>query len=154
MATELTNLKYELNKLGEESKKFLIDVLQRNGKIASGDLIKSIDYKVIEDANGILLKIIANETFNFVDEGRRAGARMPPITPIENWMKRKGIGFKKMSSKSAAFLVARSISQKGIKPLRLKKQLVNDFLGNRAQVLLKAAAQKDIQKIIDNIVSK
>ena len=154
MATELTNLKYELNKLGEESKKFLIDVLQRNGKIASGDLIKSIDYKVIEDANGILLKIIANETFNFVDEGRRPGARMPPITPIENWMKRKGIGFKKMSSKSAAFLVARSISQKGIKPLRLKKQLVNDFLGNRAQVLLKAAAQKDIQKIIDNIVSK
>jgi hypothetical protein len=147
---DFKNLEYELNQLGKESVKFLKDVLIRNNKVATGDLINSIDYQVIEESNGFILNILANETFNFVDEGRRPG-KQPPVKPILSWIRNKHIKFNKMSDNPTAFIIARSIGKKGIKPLRLKKQLMNDFLDNRAKLLMTGAAQKDVQVMIDEL---
>jgi hypothetical protein len=147
---DFKNLEYELNQLGKESVKFLKDVLIRNNKVATGDLINSIDYQVIEESNGFILNILANETFNFVDEGRRPG-KQPPVKPILSWIRNKHIKFNKMSDSQTAFIIARSIGKKGIKPLRLKKQLMNDFLDNRAKLLMTGAAQKDVQVMIDEL---
>lgn len=145
-----TNIEYELNKLGQESIKFLKDILIRNNKLDTGSLINSLDYKVIKESNSFILKILANDTFNFVDEGRRPG-KQPPIKPIQNWVNRKGIKIKNYSDRQTAFIIARSIGENGIKPLRLKKQLMNDFLKNRANLLLKAGSQKDFQSMIQDL---
>lgn len=58
----------------------------------------------------------------FVIHGRQPGARMPPISAIENWLMVRGIriGSKGLSQdqaiKSAAWAIARSIQKEGIKP--------------------------------------
>ena len=63
-----------------------------------------------------------------MDQGRRAGAQMPPLAPIARWVKRKGIakavkgsrrGKRKpvpatVVAKRIAFVIARSIARKGI----------------------------------------
>jgi hypothetical protein len=148
---ELQNLKYELDKLGKDSVDFLKNILLRNGKVASGDLINSISYQVIQESNGFILKILANDTFTYVDEGRRPG-KMPPVKPIVSWIKQKNIKFGNLSDNSMGFIIARSIGEKGIKPMRLKKQLINDFLSNK-DILLLAAAEKDVEKALEQLFS-
>ena len=50
----------------------------------------------------------------YVEGGRRAGARMPPITPIMHWVFRHlGVDNVK-EAKSIAFAIAKSIAKKGI----------------------------------------
>lgn len=46
-----------------------------------------------------------------MEEGRRAGARMPPVSAIAAWLRRKG-------SDAPAFVVARNIARRGIQPKR------------------------------------
>ena len=46
----------------------------------------------------------------FVEGGRSAGARPPPLEPIRGWLLRHGMDPK------LAFVVARAIGQRGIKP--------------------------------------
>jgi hypothetical protein len=72
----------------------------------SSALVKSIDYAVRQDMS---IEFEFNEYGEYVDKGRRKGAKMPPIKPIEKWIKRKGLDLN-------AFAVAKSISKKGIKP--------------------------------------
>lgn len=48
----------------------------------------------------------------FVEAGRRAGARPPPVYAIERWMEVKGIS----GGRSRAFAIARSIARRGIRP--------------------------------------
>jgi len=45
----------------------------------------------------------------FVHEGRRAGAKQPPTKALRSWVRRK------LGNRGLAFIVARSIRQKGIK---------------------------------------
>lgn len=52
----------------------------------------------------------------FVEGGRRAGARMPPLAAILPWVLRRGM------PASAAFPVARKIAKRGIKPRRVMTQ--------------------------------
>jgi hypothetical protein len=148
---EFQNLKYELDKLGKDSVDFLKTILLRNGKVASGDLINSISYQVVQESNGFILRILANDTFTYVDEGRRPG-RMPPVKPIVSWIKEKKIKFGNLSDNSMGFIIARSIGEKGIKPMRLKKQLLDDFLTNRDKLLL-AATEKDVEKALEQLFS-
>lgn len=148
---ELQNLKYELDKLGKDSVDFLKTILLRNGKVASGDLINSISYQVVQESNGFILRILANDTFTYVDEGRRPG-RIPPVKPIVSWIKEKKIKFGNLSDNSMGFIIARSIGEKGIKPMRLKKQLLDDFLTNKDKLLL-AATEKDVEKALEQLFS-
>lgn len=114
--------KYMLNNIGEEYVKWLKYLIKTNRKIASGRLLKSIDYKVIKQTTGYILKITSEDYLKYVDGGRRAGAKMPPINPIKKWVEMRGIKFEKMSSKQTAFIIARSISKKGIEPTNIISQ--------------------------------
>jgi hypothetical protein len=90
-----------------------VDVLKQNlikkGKVASGNLVKSLDYRVSKVMNEPIIEIISNEYLQWVDKGRRPG-KYPPIKPIANWARIKGIDAK------AVFPIARNIFKFGIKP--------------------------------------
>lgn len=144
---ELTNLRKQLEILGVESIGFITKILAENDKQVTGNLIRSLDFKVIQQVDGLFLQILAAPYFKFVDAGRRPG-KMPPVKPIQKWSERKGIKFNKMSSSQTAFVIARSIGKKGIRPLNITNRLIQNIMKNK-ETLIKAGAVKDIEELIN-----
>ena len=113
---EYKNLIKVLNDIGNEITENYKSELQRNKKIATGKLYNSIDYKLIIEDKSIKLIFIAEDYFLDVEEGRKAGSKMPPLNKIKEWMRVKGI------INRDPYLIARSISLKGIRAIpSLKK---------------------------------
>jgi hypothetical protein len=70
-----------------------------------------------------------------VHEGRRAGARMPPVAAIRAWLVRRG-GDPRM-----AFVVARAIAVRGIKPRPFLRQALEQSRGAIDRALDRAARE-------------
>jgi hypothetical protein len=149
---DLVNLKKQLEILGVEAIGYITKILAENDKQVTGNLIKSLDFKVVKDVDGFFLQILAAPYFKNVDEGRRPG-KMPPVKPIQKWADRRGIKFKNMSQQQTAFVIARSIGKKGIKPLNITNKLINDVIIKKEK-LIKSGAAKDIQDFIEKTFIK
>jgi hypothetical protein len=147
---DFTNLRKQLEILGVESIGFITKILVENDKQVTGNLIKSLDFKIIKDIDGLFLQILAAPYFKNVDEGRRPG-KMPPTKPIQKWADRRGIRIKNTTSQQTAFVIARSIGKKGIKPLNITNKLIDNIMKNK-DTIIKAGVVKDIQDLIDKMV--
>lgn len=103
------------------------------------DLEGSVSPSVtVLDNGNIVVALSMNDYWQFFEKGRKAG-KMPPTKPIEDWVRKKGLKFeltvkknptKKRKGitkaqrtlsadrkiKGIAFVIARSIGKKGIKP--------------------------------------
>jgi len=83
----------------------------------------------------------------FVDQGRRKGAKQPPVKEILKFMRKRGIGNKL----STAYAIAHSIKVKGIKP----KPIINDLANLYVTLLLSEplSAKEDgfINKQLNNL---
>ena len=88
-----------------------------------------------------------------VNQGRSAG-KMPPIDKIKDWIVRKGIQPKNVSSarpsslNSQAYLIARSIGRRGIRPHRFIDEVI-DRIGTRLTLDIANAYLKDLNKALD-----
>ena len=76
---------------------------------------------------------------------------MPPSGPIKKWVDKRGIVIKNQTSAQTAFVIARSIGKKGIKPLNITNKLIDNIIRNK-QSIIKAGAVKDIQELIDRMI--
>jgi hypothetical protein len=94
---------------GDEYIKILTDNLLKAGKEASGNLIRSLDWRMAKTADTVQMLIEGEEYLLYVDRGRRPG-KFPPISAIESWCRIKGINQK------AAFPIAKNIFKFGIPP--------------------------------------
>jgi hypothetical protein len=152
---EFNKLIEAMNELGEDLVKELVKELISSDKKASGDLIKSIHYKVIEGTNQFMLHIIDNGTLKYVDAGRKPG-KMPPTSAILPWIKQRKIKPRDkktgrfITDKAGAFLIARSIGENGIKPTNVIRKSLDKIYSNR-KALLQRATIEDINIIIDKI---
>jgi hypothetical protein len=81
--------------------------LKRKPLPTSSSLIRSINYKIIAKATFPTIEFSFNQYGEYVDSGRRRGAPPPPIKPISEWVKRKGIDI-------SPYAISKSISKKGI----------------------------------------
>ena len=108
----MDKLQKALKVFGNEYVEAMASILRKADKIASGDLIKSLKTRVFKTGFGTsyTLKVIAATYLKYVESGRRAGAKPPPIAPIKKWARQKGI------DEGLAFPIAKSIGIKGIKP--------------------------------------
>lgn len=142
----MSTIKQALNDLGEEYIKELTLQLIKAGKKSSGDLINSLDYSVLETVNGYLITITSEPYLQYVDAGRRPGT-FPPVKAIEKWVKREGIRFEKYTVKQTAFVIARSIKNKGIKPTNVLDKTKRNILQNIDKIISKGFSD-DIEKEI------
>ncbi len=150
MEIEDKALKKALNELGKDFVLELTKQLLNADKKATGDLIRSLDYKVVETVDGLFLEIIALDYLKYVDEGRRPGLR-PPIKAIQHWVNVKGIQFKGLKPNQTAFVIANSIAKKGIKPTNVIKKSMDNIFNNKMQLLADASVE-DIQELIKKIL--
>src|ERR1035437_2345318 len=79
------------------------------------DLDKGFEVKsTTEGSFQLVLKLPRH--FENIQKGRRKKLTPPPIEPIQQWIGKKGIQFDKLSQRSMAFAISRSIGTKGIYP--------------------------------------
>ena len=124
---DLKNTELEFKKFGDKvihRAKFYLQRRKINTK--SKSLSDSLGYNLsVYDSGSLEMSFKALDYFPFVEEGRRPG-RMPPVSAIAKWIKEKPIKIRgadgKFKSKSkaninsAAFGIAKSIGEFGIKP--------------------------------------
>jgi hypothetical protein len=129
-----------LNKFGVEITSDIQNILQNNNAIASGDLYRSIDYKIVQKKGEYKLVISYADYGEFVLKGRRPGAKPPPFASIMKWCQFKGI------PKEAAYPIAKSIGKKGIKPLNF----IFPFFSKQNQIerFLEQDVALEIEKLI------
>ena len=139
----------------------IIDEMQNqlfeNKSVNTGDLARSITQNIIEQEGKETLQVSLlwyGELLEDGGPGRRAG-RMPPIRPIEGWIKRKKIpvpaSFK--SPKSFAFAIAKSIEKRGVKKYSKKPfilESINNAAANFGTAAITAGVEKDLIIQINN----
>lgn len=118
----------------------------QKGISSSGDLAASIKPIVtIERGKATMLQIEMAGYAQFVEDGRRKGAKQPPSTAIKEWIQQKGISKPtKYSLDSFAFVIARSISRKGIKPRPFIQTTVDSTMKNKGYDLILDGILKDL----------
>lgn len=137
--------KQKLKEFGKDYVKILWRELRRDGKSATGSLLNSLDYRIVEDAKSIKIEILANDYLTWVDKGRKPG-KYPPIKAISNWAKVKGI------SQDAVFPIARKIFKFGIKPTNVIQRVVKEF--ETSSSLKKKYEDEVVNTIIKSINDK
>lgn len=153
---KLNALRKVMEQYGEALVLEIVQQLKDAGKEATGDLARSVDYKLIETLDTIAVGIVALPYFDYVDGGRRKGAKPPPSDAIIDWMKVKGIKGRNrktgkfITQKSAAFLIARSIGKNGIKPTNVVKKSLRKLKSLQSKLLTEAAVE-DMTKMIQGV---
>ena len=152
---KMEKLRKAMDELGEETVKELIKQLIKADKKATGQLIKSIDYRVIEASDDFIVQILAEDYLDIVDKGRRKGAKQPPMKALDKWVIAKRIAPRDKKGRfipreSVKFLIARSISKNGIKPTNVIRKTIDEIYSKKIKLLEKAAVE-DIEMMIDKI---
>lgn len=152
---ENKQLKETLNEVGIDLVKTLVKNLLAADKKATGQLIRSIDYKVVEKAQSVMVELIAADYLTIVDEGRRPG-KQPPTKALDKWVIARGIAPRDKKGRfipreSVKFLIARSIGRNGIRPTGVLQKTIDEVYAKKQKVL-ELAAIDDINKMIDKII--
>lgn len=118
----MDKLEKALEVFGNEYVEAMGDILRKADKIASGDLIKSLKTRVFKTGFGTsyTLKVLSSFYMKYVESGRKPNSKPPPVGAIKKWARQKGL------DEGLAFPIAKSIGEKGIKPLDVTKQAFKD----------------------------
>lgn len=144
----LQNLKNSLDIVGKEFIKELAIELVKRDKVASGRLLNSLDYFVLETVDGYLIEIVGENYLTYVDSGRSPG-KFPPIQDIMNWINDKGITPNTpMSDEQLAFLIGRKIAEDGIAPTNILQD-VYDRIYNNIDSIINNGLDLDIDIILN-----
>lgn len=79
--------------------------------LRGSDIYKTLAVKATNDGD-LIFDIILNDYIVYIESGRRAGAKFPPVEPIVKWCRKHGIP----TDNSTVYLIRRAISRGGIKP--------------------------------------
>src|SRR5574343_328618 len=95
-------------------------VLTAERSVATGRLRQSLKYIINDDG----IQFLMEDYGKFVDEGTKPGRKAPPIAPLKQWVKLKGM------PPGAAYAIQKKIAKKGTRPKRffntvIEKEIVN-----------------------------
>lgn len=134
-------------------------------RVASGTLLNSLTYKLRIRYNkptiDFTVKGDAGRYADVIEYGRKPGAKMPPVSAIEKWIKikplklrnRQGEFIKSTESaiKSAAFAIAKSIGENGIQGINYYQDAINDTWEDYSEQLIQAYAKGVEQRFLLNL---
>ena len=63
-------------------------------------------------SGNIVIQLLLNDYVQYIESGRKSGSKFPPIQPIVQWAKKRGIP----TDNSTIFLIRRAIAEDGIRP--------------------------------------
>lgn len=113
------------------------------GAFNTGDFKRRWKFRLVSMGNAV-------EFYNehpaapVIEDGRRPGAKQPPVDALVPWVRRK-LHVTKQEAKGIAYVVARAIGKRG---LRARKVL------GRALVWMQAAIEGDVEHELDRVLEK
>ena len=138
-------------------------------KNSSGKLSEGLGFKIKALPNKLETSFTSKEAYgSVVEEGRRAGATPPPVAPIEDWIRTKGIKVRKTfinsngqkvsefvkktpeSIRSAAIAMSKSIGKKGIKEVPFMSRAMQKQFDELPTELASAIIEDMENAIIDD----
>lgn len=154
MATQATDTFLRakvMNILNVYSKLIIIEmqtILKAKRKVASGTLVNSFKAEVIEKNGEVELKIASAPYAIFLDKGKRANTKPPPIKPLLQWIKVKGLSKGLKRDMSFAFAMSKSIGKKAIAPLNFYSIALNKWVPKMRGEIQKTITQELQQKVL------
>ena len=150
------NLQRALGEFAVELRNRYQDNLIRDGKIATGNLLNSVDYKVQYDDRAIWVELHLEDYYRWVENGRAPG-KFPPPDKIMEWIRIKPIipddrGGRLPTEQQLAFLIGRKIAEEGIEPGNQLHNAMDDIYPQFEERIDEAIAQ-DITDSIEIIFS-
>jgi|SRR5215831_1090407 len=101
-----------------ESMKLLQKIARDKTPIDTGRAGRTLTTRIIGQAVNLTGVLASPEQYFYnLEYGRSVGATMPPEAPLAAWANRHGI-----EGRGAVYLIRRAISRRGIKPLRILQQ--------------------------------
>lgn len=101
----------EIAKMILESNNLINEKVGKNTIAPDSDLYKTLQVKATNDGD-VVFDLMLNDYLVFIESGRRAGAKFPPVEPIVRWAKKRGIP----TDNNTIYLIRRAISRDGIQP--------------------------------------
>jgi len=156
---ELTETKRKLYLLADRTVMNMKNHIRRAGKFNTGQLYNSVGWKVVQGGIEFYVKAPYSQ---YVIMGRRKGAKRPPFQAILKWIetphgnralaniRRK---WSNTTKEGAAFIICRSISEKGIKPVDFYNPAINTLYKTDSWHLLEAAFVNDIEKDLEKNIN-
>ena len=129
-------------------------ILNKKGINASGDLSRSFKVKS-SDEEGI--QLVFDSYGTIVDEGRRPSKKMPPVKPIQDWLRDRNIRPKGGETiEQLSFAIAKTIQKKGYRPRPFIQMTLNDFaelLANDIEPALAEDIEDNIQDLLNQTIN-
>lgn len=122
----------------------VVESIRREGLVASGDLLNSVTVSGLVGSTQLHSATVGSSSpyAKFVEEGVRAGGKMPPVDAIYRWMVNKGM----QPSESGAYLVARKIQERGLparKPFEKGVRNAQGKINGELQIILNKTLTKN-----------
>lgn len=117
--------------------------------LKDSNLSRTAKTAVGETENDVIAELLVNDYIEFIESGRRKGAKFPPVSPIVQWCRRHGIP----TDNSTVFLIRRAISRDGI-PARTIMTYVFDIMDTEMDRRFYDAIYDSITKEITDFFNK
>lgn len=123
-----------------------VGINQKVGRntLTSSQIYKTLSVRATNDGD-LIFDIILNDYIQFIESGRRKGAKFPPVEPIVRWARSRGIP----TDNSTIFLIRRAISRDGIKPRPIMQYVFEEIDREWDEQLADELFNK-IMEMIDN----
>lgn len=160
---ETVNIEKELERFFKEVIKESRSNLKKTNSNASGDLSRSLNYKIKENPNSIEADFLMEDYGDFIDKGVKGTkegkslanykytTKKPPVKFLRTWLKRKTGKFRSKDLNSRAFAVQNIIYQRGIKPTEFFSKPFEEAFKTLPDELIEAYGL-DVDKFIEFVI--
>lgn len=122
------------------------DKVGRNTIAPNSDIYKEMYAKA---SGNIVIQLLLNDYVQYIESGRKAGSKFPPIQPIVNWAKKRNIP----TDNSTIFLIRRAIAEDGIRPRPFMYKVLNT-IDKKWDGEWSSELFNELTKIIDEFFNK
>ena len=112
----------------------------------NSDIFKQMYAKA---SGNIVIQLLLNDYVQYIESGRKAGSKFPPIQPIVQWAKKRNIP----TDNSTIFLIRRAIAEDGIKPRPFMYKVL-DTIYDKWDGEWSSELFNELTKIIDEFFNK
>ena len=100
-------------------------------------------------SGNIVIQLLLNDYVQYIESGRKAGSKFPPIQPIVQWAKKRNIP----TDNSTIFLIRRAIAEDGIRPRPFMYKVL-DTIYDKWDGEWSSELFNELTKIIDEFFNK